>query len=106
MNRWRVRWSTRQLCCSAVLVATNRILALVTASQMASASVGVILVAFDVRLHVGRWHQSHGVAKCLELARPMMRRGAGLNADQAGRQLPEERQDVATLQLTADDQLA
>ena len=35
-----------------------------------------------------------------------MRRGAGLNADQAGRQLPEERQDVATLQLTADDQLA
>src|SRR5277367_5607759 len=39
MNRWRVRCSTRPLCCSGVFVGTNRILALVTASQMASASV-------------------------------------------------------------------
>src|SRR6476620_409618 len=38
MNRWRVRWSTKPLCCSGVLVGTNRMLALVTASQMASAS--------------------------------------------------------------------
>src|SRR5262245_9912822 len=38
MNRWRVRWSIRQLCCSGVLVATKRMFALVTASQMASAS--------------------------------------------------------------------
>jgi hypothetical protein len=38
MNRWRVRWSIRQLCCSVVFVATNRIFALVTASQIASAS--------------------------------------------------------------------
>src|SRR6478736_6924044 len=38
MNRWRARWSTRPLCCSGVLVGTNRMLALVTASQMASAS--------------------------------------------------------------------
>ena len=36
--RWRVRWSIRQLCCSGVLVDTNRIFALVTASQIASAS--------------------------------------------------------------------
>jgi hypothetical protein len=35
---WRVRWSIRQLCCSSVLVGTNRMFALVTASQMASAS--------------------------------------------------------------------
>ena len=34
---------------------------------------GVILLPFDVRLHVGRWHQSHRVAKCLELTRPMVR---------------------------------
>ena len=34
----RARWSTRPLCCSGVLVGTNRMLALVTASQMASAS--------------------------------------------------------------------
>ena len=31
---WRVRWSIRQLCCSGVLVATKRTLALVTASQI------------------------------------------------------------------------
>src|SRR5262245_38028946 len=66
----------------------------------------VILLAFDVGLHVGRWHQSHGVAKCPQLARPMMRRGASLDADQAGRQLLEERQDVAPLQLMAEDHLA
>ena len=46
MNRWRVRWSIRQLCCSGVLVATNRMFALVTASQMASASA----VSFFCRL--------------------------------------------------------
>jgi hypothetical protein len=39
MKSWRVRWSIRQLCCSGVLVSRNRILALITASQMASASV-------------------------------------------------------------------
>ncbi len=37
-NRWRVRWSISPLCCSGVLIGTNRILVLVTASQMASAS--------------------------------------------------------------------
>ena len=36
----------------------------------------------------------------------MMRRGAGLDADQAWRQLLKERQDLATLQLTAEDHLA
>ena len=34
---------------------------------------GIVLLPFDVGLHVGRWHQSHRVAECLELARPMMR---------------------------------
>src|SRR5204863_6898010 len=38
----------------------------------------VILLPFDIGLHVGRRHQPHGVTKCLELARPMMRRGASL----------------------------
>jgi hypothetical protein len=36
----------------------------------------------------------------------MVRRGASLDADQTSRQLLEERQDVAPLQLTADDRLA
>jgi hypothetical protein len=43
---WHVRCSVRQLCCSGVLVATNRVLGLVTASQMASASVASFLCRF------------------------------------------------------------
>src|SRR4029434_3564625 len=39
MKRWRARCSIRQLCCSTVLVGTNRMLGRVTASQIASASV-------------------------------------------------------------------
>jgi hypothetical protein len=30
-------------------------------------------VPLYIRLHVGRWHQPHGMAKCLELTRPMVR---------------------------------
>jgi len=49
-----------------------------------SLSVGhVVLLPFDVGLHI-RWrHQSHGMTNCLELARPMVRRGTSLNANQA-----------------------
>jgi hypothetical protein len=43
------------------------------------------------------------VAKHLQLARPMVRRGTGLNADQTGRQLLKEREDIATLQLPTDN---
>src|SRR6476659_6650389 len=42
----------------------------------------------------------------LQLARPVMRRSAGLDPDQARRQLLEERQNVAPPQLTADNHLA
>jgi hypothetical protein len=42
----------------------------------------------------------------LELARPMMRPRARLNANEARRQLLEERHDVAALQLPADDDVA
>ena len=66
---------------------------------------GIVLMPLHIGLHVGRRHQPHGVAKRLELARPMMRRGAGLDANQARRQLLEERQHVATLQLPADHHL-
>jgi hypothetical protein len=55
----------------------------------------VILLPFDVGLNVSRRHQSYGMAKRLQLARPMMRRGASLDANQAWRQLLEERQHVA-----------
>jgi hypothetical protein len=39
----------------------------------------------------------------LHLARPIMRRRAGLDAHQTGRQLLEEREHVPALQLPADD---
>jgi hypothetical protein len=46
------------------------------------------------------------MTKCLQLARPMVRSGASPDADEAWRQLLEERQDVTSLQLTTDDHLA
>jgi hypothetical protein len=67
---------------------------------------GIILVPLHIRLHVGRRHQAHGVAKRLELARPMMRRGASLDTNQAGRQPLEECNHVAPLELPADDYIA
>src|SRR3982074_638203 len=65
----------------------------------------IVLLTLDVGLHVSRRRQSHGMAKRLEFARPMVRRCARLNADQTRRQLLEERQDRAALQLAADDHL-
>src|SRR6266705_3338559 len=66
----------------------------------------IVLLTLNVGLYIGWWHQSDGMAEYLELARPIVRRGASLYADQARWQLLKERQDVATLQLAADDHLA
>src|SRR5271169_6136560 len=66
----------------------------------------IVFVPFDIGLHVGRWHQTHGMAKHLELAPPMMRRGTSLNPNKACWQPLEERKDLATLQLPADHHLA
>jgi hypothetical protein len=60
MNRWRVRWSIRQLCRSGVLVSTNRMLALVTASQIASASAASFLC------HLLAWHRSDELNRQLD----------------------------------------
>ena len=66
----------------------------------------VILLTLDVGLHVSRRHQPHRMAECLELARPVVRRGASLDPNQTYWQFLEERQDGATLQLAADEHLA
>jgi hypothetical protein len=63
---------------------------------------GAISEVFDV----ARRHQPYRMTKCLQLARPMVRRGASFDADQALRQLLEKQNDIATLQLAADDYLA
>ena len=76
MNRWRVRWSIRQRCCSGVLVATKRMFALVTASlpDVARACVGALgaqlqtlkaqILQFD-RL-IMAWHRSNETSKRLD----------------------------------------
>jgi hypothetical protein len=51
--------------------------------------------------HLSRQHRSHGLAKCLQLARPTVGRGTSFDTNQAWRL--EERQHLATLQLAPDD---
>src|SRR5450759_1603526 len=65
----------------------------------------VVLLPFDVGLYVSRRHQSHGMAKCLEFARPMVRRGASLDANQAWWQLLEERQDLSLIHISEPTRL-
>src|SRR6516162_9001107 len=55
---------------------------------------GIVLMPLHIGLHVGRRHQAHGVAKGLKFARPMMRRGASFDTNQARRHLLEESQNV------------
>jgi hypothetical protein len=43
----------------------------------------VVLLPFDVGLNVSRRHQPHDMAKCLELARPIVGRRTSLDANQA-----------------------
>ena len=57
----------------------------------------IVLLTLDVGLYISWRHQPHGMAECLKFARPIVRRGAGLYANQAWRQLLKEREDVATL---------
>src|SRR5262249_8318 len=64
---------------------------------------GVVLVALDVRLHVLRRHQSHLVAKRTQLPPPVVRRRARLQANQTGRQSTEERQNLRTPKLLAQN---
>src|SRR6476620_8052381 len=59
----------------------------------------VILLTLDVGLHVSRRHQPHRMAECLELARPVVRRGASLDPNQTYWQFLEERQETVTAQM-------
>src|SRR5262249_50367334 len=104
MNRWRVRCSIRPL-----LGAFGRNEPYVRPGHCLADCLGVsriVLLSLDVRLHVGRRHQPHGVAERLELTRPVMRGSAGLDPNEAWLQSLEKRQHVAPLQLPADNDLA
>src|SRR5450631_4770796 len=56
---------------------------------------GIVLVALEVGLHVLRRHQTHLVAELSQLARPIMRSGAGLHTDKARRQSREKSYHLA-----------
>jgi len=64
MKSWRGA-SRRSYAARASWSSTNRMLALVTASQMASALAAIVLLPLDVRLHISRRHQAHGMPKLL-----------------------------------------
>jgi hypothetical protein len=65
----------------------------------------IVLLPLDVGPHVGRRHQPHAMTERLELARPVVRRCAGINPNDVRRQLLEERQDVPAFELAADDHI-
>jgi hypothetical protein len=64
---------------------------------------GIILVALDVRLHVLRRHQPYLVPKRSELARPVVRRCTRFQPNQTARNLAEERQNLRTPKLLAQN---
>ena len=97
----RIRCSWHMLCCSIVLTgneahgrAGHRL-----ADRLRVG--GVVLVALDVRLHVLGRDQPDLVPQLDQLAGPMVGAAAGLHADQARRQVGEERQQLASGQLLA-----
>jgi hypothetical protein len=60
----------------------------------------VILVALDVRLHIGRWHDSNCVPNFLKQAGPVMRTAARFHPHDRRRQLREKLLHLPTPQLT------
>ena len=66
----------------------------------------VVLVRLDIGLDELRGHQLHGVPERLQLPRPVMRAAARFHADQARRQVGEERHYLGALQLLLQHRLA
>ncbi len=67
---------------------------------------GIMLVGFDIGPHVASRHQSHIVTELGELAGPEMRSAAGLEADEARRNIGEEAQDLAASEFPSENHLA
>ncbi len=66
----------------------------------------VILVALHVGLHILRRHETNLMAKRPQLARPVMRRRAGLHADQTSWHAGKECEHLAAPQPLAQDRRA
>lgn len=67
---------------------------------------GVVLARLNVGLDELRRHQAHRVAHACELARPVVGAGACLDADEARRQVDEERGHLVTAKLLPQHSLA
>src|SRR3954466_15832974 len=63
----------------------------------------VILVPLDVSLHVLRRHQTYLMAQRAQLPRPVVRRRTRLHPHQTARQSTEERQNLRTPKLLAQN---
>jgi hypothetical protein len=57
----------------------------------------IVLLPAHIGLHIGRRYQPHLMAKLDQAPPPIMRRRAGLHADQARRKLRQKRQQAAPL---------
>lgn len=66
----------------------------------------IVLVGLDVGLDELRGHQPHRVAHALQLSTPVVRATASLHANQARRQVEEERGHLIAPQLLLQDRLA
>src|SRR6516165_1641535 len=65
----------------------------------------IVLAALHICLDVLRRHQTNLVTELPQLTCPVVRRGTGLHANQAGRQRREELQHLAAAKLLPDDDL-
>src|SRR5688572_3734314 len=66
----------------------------------------IVLLPLHVGLHIGRRHEPDLVTERLQFPRPMMRRSASFDANQARRNILEECQHVTALQLPAENYIA
>jgi len=64
---------------------------------------GIVFVALDVGLHIGRRHQLHPMSECDQLTSPIMRCRAGFHADQTRLERPEIGDHAAPPQPPAND---
>ena len=86
-----------------VFTGTKRIAGRLAASQIASRIDSVGLATLHVRLDIGWRNQPRVVAKLCDLARPVMSRAAGLHRHKARGKSGEEPQDLALLELLAQN---
>jgi hypothetical protein len=65
---------------SVILVRQPEVLLLLDMVPIIFGAFMVVLVAFDVRLHMGRWHDSNFVPNLLKQTRPVMRIASQIDA--------------------------